>query len=214
MPFRRSKRRSGRIPAEPYLPSEFLQCKASHSGPKAINPRGSGTEPPSSTEPRSFLIVRSSRLRSCQPDGRRRPVFQTLMKTLLVVEPEVLRNAGARFIHRYIVFQIHLLVFERPPQPLDKNVVHTASPAVHADGDLPRRQLAGELLAGELRPLVAVKDVRPSPAQRGLERFDAEVDLHGQRQTPAQNVTAEPVHHRNQVDKTLRHSYVGDVRAP
>src|ERR1700692_1360793 len=98
------------------------------------------------------------------------------MKTLLVVEPEVLRNAGARFSYRCIVFQVHLLVFERSPQPLDKDVVHTAPPAVHADGDLPRRQLAGELLAGELRTLVAVKDVRPSPAQRRLRSFAAGVE--------------------------------------
>jgi len=57
LPFRRSNRRSGRIPAEPYLPFECLQCRAKHSGPKAINPRGSGTESPSPIKLRSFLPV-------------------------------------------------------------------------------------------------------------------------------------------------------------
>ena len=59
-PFRRSERRPGRIPAEPCPPFEWLQCTASHSGPKALNPRGSGTESPTSAVLRSLLTVRSS----------------------------------------------------------------------------------------------------------------------------------------------------------
>jgi len=50
LPFRRPNRRSGRIPAEPYLPFGYLQCTASHSGPKALNPRGSGTASPTSAK--------------------------------------------------------------------------------------------------------------------------------------------------------------------
>jgi len=45
LPFRRSNRRSGRIPAEPCFPFECLQYKTSHSGRKALNPRGSGQSP-------------------------------------------------------------------------------------------------------------------------------------------------------------------------
>ena len=46
LPFRPLNRRSGRIPAEPYPPFKFLQRRTKHSGVKAINPRGSGTESP------------------------------------------------------------------------------------------------------------------------------------------------------------------------
>src|ERR1017187_7507321 len=55
LPFRRSNRRSGRIPAEPYPPFEFLQYTTGHSGRKALNPRGSGTTPPPFSNA-SFLI--------------------------------------------------------------------------------------------------------------------------------------------------------------
>src|ERR1035437_1851101 len=44
LPFRPLNRRSGRIPAEPYPPFKFLQRRTKHSGVKALNPRGSGTE--------------------------------------------------------------------------------------------------------------------------------------------------------------------------
>src|SRR5450756_74218 len=50
LPFRPLNRRSGRIPAEPYPPFKFLQRRTKHSGVKAINPRGSGTESPRPTQ--------------------------------------------------------------------------------------------------------------------------------------------------------------------
>ncbi len=48
--------------------------------------------------------------------GRRRhcPVIQTLVQTLIVVKAEVAVNARPRFHHRCVVFQVHLLIFERP----------------------------------------------------------------------------------------------------
>ena len=32
--------------------------------------------------------------------------------------------------------QMHRLVFERPPQPFDEDIVHAPGPAIHRDGDL------------------------------------------------------------------------------
>src|ERR1035438_2390710 len=139
VPFRRSKRRSGRIPAEPYPPFEFLHCSASHSGPKALNPRGSGTASPTSTMLRSLWIVRSLWSSPSQIDRRRRLVGEALVRPFLVVESEILFDPGPCFRHRLVGFQVHLLVFERSPQPLDENVVHAASPSVHADADLDRK---------------------------------------------------------------------------
>ena len=98
------------------------------------------------------------------------------MQALLVVEAEVAFDARPSFPHRCVIFQVHLLIFERPPQPLDENVVHTASTPIHTDRDFSGLQLAGEFLAGELRALIAVKDLRPSPPQSALQRLDAEVE--------------------------------------
>jgi hypothetical protein len=65
VPFRRWNRRSGRIPAEPYPPSSTLSVNHPF-WPKAINPRGSGTESPSQSMPPSlwFLLPPSSSVRS------------------------------------------------------------------------------------------------------------------------------------------------------
>src|SRR5947209_6384185 len=110
--------------------------------------------------------------------------------------------------------QVHLLVFERTPQSLDENVVHAASPPVHADRDLARYQFSGEPVAGELRSLIAVEDIRPTSPQSTLQRFEAEIHLHRQRQRPAQHEPAEPVHHCNQVQESLCHPNIGDISAP
>ena len=51
-------------------------------------------------------------------------------------------------------------------QPLHENVVEASSPPIHAGHDAPRLQFAQEPLAGELRPLVAIEDLRAPPPQR------------------------------------------------
>src|ERR1035441_7977801 len=98
-----------------------------------------------------------------QVDRSRRPVAKTLVQPLVIVEPEIAFDPGACFRHRLVVLQVHLLVFERPPQSFNPDVVHAASAAVHADGDLPRLQRGGELLAGEVRALIAVEYLRLPP---------------------------------------------------
>ena len=65
-----------------------------------------------------------------------------------------------------------------------------------------------------LRALVAVKDLGPPTPQGALQRLDAKVEFHRQRQPPAQDVPAEPVHHRDQIDEALCHPYISDVGAP
>src|SRR3954465_13961024 len=104
-------------------------------------------------------------------DRRRSPIPKALMKTFLIVKPEVTFDAGSGFRHRRVVFQVHLLVFERTPQALDENVVQAASPPAHADRDRGRSQFSGNRVAGELRPLIAVEDIRPTPPQSTLQRF-------------------------------------------
>ncbi len=54
--------------------------------------------------------------------------------------------------------QIDRLVLHRPPQPLDEDIVHASSPAVHGDRDTRVLEHAGELEAGELAALVGIED--------------------------------------------------------
>ena len=50
--------------------------------------------------------------------------------------------------------------------------------------------------------------------ERFLDRFEAKIHLHGDRNTPRQHPPAEPVQHHGQVDETTRHRNVGDVGGP
>ncbi len=84
--------------------------------------------------------------------------------------------------------QVDRLVFERPPQALDEDIVHTPAPAIHGDFDIGFFQHAGEVEAGELaaprssrgQALVGVEDLRPAVSgQRLVQCFDAEGGIHG-----------------------------------
>ena len=192
------------------LPSERLQYMTSHSGrSKQQSPGKFGDRAPDSSDNKAPLpwLTRSVIGFSLVPARRcrRRPVLETLVQPFLVVEPEVSLDSGPRFRQRLVVFQVHLLIFERPPQPLDENVVHASAASVHADGNLPGRQFAGELLTGELRTLVRIENLRSAPPQGALQRLDAEVEFQAHRQSPAQDIPAEPVHHSHQVREAPRH---------
>src|ERR1700737_4358662 len=77
-----------------------------------------------------------------------------------VVEAEVSADGSPGLGHRVVGSEIYLLVFDRPPKPLDKDIVTPCAFAVHADGDAILDQHAGELGAGELATLIGVEDVR------------------------------------------------------
>ncbi len=55
--------------------------------------------------------------------------------------------------------QVHLLVFDRPPQALDEDVVSPGTFPIHADLDLVLEQQAGEGDAGELGALIGVENL-------------------------------------------------------
>jgi hypothetical protein len=62
--------------------------------------------------------------------------------------------------------QVHLLVFDGPPQALDEDVVSPGAFPIHADLDLVLEQQAGEGDAGELGALDALLFVKRQFAWR------------------------------------------------
>src|SRR4051794_30460201 len=98
-----------------------------------------GRQSRSSTYPQAFLV-----------NLPRRAIAEALVLALLVVEAQPGANAGLRLGDRRIGVEIDLLVFQAAPQPLDKDVVHAATLAVHADRDPVILQGAGEVVTGEL----------------------------------------------------------------
>src|ERR1700722_15174375 len=70
-------------------------------------------------------------------------------------------------------------------------------------------------LESALYTLIGVENFRPAMfGHRFLNRLDAEVRFHADRQTPRQNPPTEPIHHRHQVDKSPSHRNIGDVGTP
>src|SRR5204862_3410620 len=103
----------------------------------------------SSTYPPAFYFV----------DLARRVIAQALVLPLLVIEVEPGPDAGLGLGDAGIGVEVDLLVFEAAPQPLDKDVVHVAALAIHADRDLVPLQGAGEVVAGDLAALVGIEDL-------------------------------------------------------
>ena len=103
-------------------------------------------------------------------------------------------------------------MLERPPEPLDEDVVVQPVAAVHREAHAGSEHMAGEPLAGELGALVGVEDLRCPPVQRVVECLNAERDFHRVREPPREQVSRGPVHHGHEVEKALCQRDMGDVR--
>src|SRR5687768_4684905 len=62
------------------------------------------------------------------------------MRPPAVVERQISADGGSRLGHAVVGFEIHLLVFDAAPQPLDKHIVAPGSLAIHADRNLVLQQ--------------------------------------------------------------------------
>ena len=65
--------------------------------------------------------------------GCRCHVPRGLMGARVIVEAEVLGQSLFRLCDIPIRFQVDVLILDRAPQAFGKDVVHAASPSVHAD---------------------------------------------------------------------------------
>ena len=163
-----------------------------------------GRQRRSSIYPWAFLV-----------DLSRRAITQALVLAVGVVKVQPGANTGLGFGDSRISMQVDLLVFETTPQPLDKDVVHASTLAVHADRDAMPLKGAGEVVTGELAALVGIEDFRSAIARkRFLERLDAKIGVERVGKAPGQHRAAHPVHDYDQVDKALGHRNVGDIGAP
>src|SRR5207244_7916969 len=79
---------------------------------QSVKSQGFGDRVPESEKP-PFLIDVVVPSSSFQVEPCRSPVVETLVRTLLVVKPEVFPDSGACFRHRPIILQVHLFILER-----------------------------------------------------------------------------------------------------
>ena len=97
---------------------------------------------------------------------------ESTVRTLMVVEPEVVCQALVELGDALVVPQVDILVLDRAPESLDEGVVQRSTTAVHADQDLPLLEPLGELGAnkthrpGYVIPVCNTKAptiIRPNP---------------------------------------------------
>ncbi len=95
------------------------------------------------------------------------------MRSAAVVHLGVLPDLLSGFRRQPVVVGAHLILLDRPPEPLDEYVVQSTPVSVHADlhpGVFLRLQ---ERRRGVLHTLVAVEDLRLFVApQRSLKQLD------------------------------------------
>src|SRR5271166_727597 len=96
---------------------------------------------------------------------------------ILVVEPEVGRQARLKLRNSFIIFDVDVFVFNAPPEPLHEDVVQRPPTTVPAHRDPRLLQAAGVLSRRELRPQVGVEALRPAPRQRLLQRLQTELPV-------------------------------------
>jgi hypothetical protein len=125
------------------------------------------------------------------------------MPALGVVEGKAGFQPGMHLRERCVILEIHILILDRPPEPFDEDVIGGPPAAVPADPDRELLQGFDEFLAGELAPLVGVKDLRSAePVQGVLKAGDAEGRVQGVAQPPGQYLPALPVQDRHQIPES------------
>src|SRR5450759_4208121 len=99
-----------------------------------------------------------------------------------VVEVQVAADRSAGLANAVVGVQIHLLIFDAAPKPLDENIIPPSPFTVHADCDVVIGEHASEGRARELRALIRVEDLRLAvTSQSVLECLDAECRFHRDR---------------------------------
>src|SRR5665811_1655757 len=115
----------------------------------------------------SASISRASAGVGYQAEGQRREVgfigcraVKARMWSPAVVEVQVAADRSAWLADAVVGVQIHLLIFDAAPKPLDEDIIPPGPFAVHADCNVVVGEHTGEGRARELRALICVEDLR------------------------------------------------------
>ena len=81
------------------------------------------------------------------------------MRSPRVVELQISAQAFPSLRDAVVGTQIDLFIFDRPPEPFDKDVIPPCPLAVHADLDVGILQRRDEVYGGELAALVRIHDL-------------------------------------------------------
>ena len=80
------------------------------------------------------------------------------MQAILIVELKIRFQPFFCISYRLIIFDIHLLIFDTSPEPLNKNVVQCSSSTIPTDTHISSFEPVDKLITGKLRSLVVVEN--------------------------------------------------------
>src|SRR3989338_2899997 len=112
------------------------------------------------------------------------------MSSLHVVIIEVILETFLRFRNVLVAPEINILVFDGPPQTLNKDIIKSPATAVHADLNPAIEKNARKLLACELTALIGIENLRLAILQSIFETLHAEIRRQRVRQSPGNDVPA------------------------
>ncbi len=97
---------------------------------------------------------------------------------IIILDPEI--KFVLCIFHVVEGIQVNAFVFQGTPQPLDKDIVHPATFAVHRGFDVVRLEFIDPIRTGELRALISIEDQGATVfLKRLLQRLNTEVSLQG-----------------------------------
>ena len=80
------------------------------------------------------------------------------MRSFIVVEDEIVLQPVLQLMHRVILVETDVLIFDAAPKAFAKDIIEDATASVHADLDVGGLQAGGEGIICELCALVGVED--------------------------------------------------------
>lgn len=96
--------------------------------------------------------------------------------------------------------QVYTFIFQAPPQPFHKHVIHPPALPIHGNLDPVVLQDRGKFTRRKLRALIRIEYVRHAiQGQRLLQRFQAEMRIHRIGQAPGEHFATLPIHNRHQI---------------
>ena len=136
------------------------------------------------------------------------------MTSFLVVKPKVIAEASSAVGNISVIFQINPLIFHRPPEPFDHNIVKRTALTVHADPKRVTFERFDKLIARVLSSLIGIEDFGASDPERVLNTVNAKLRIERCRKLPCYHVTTEPVEDRRQINEASRQSDIRNIRRP
>ncbi len=111
--------------------------------------------------------------------------------------------------------QVDFFVFHGAPEAFDENVVAPRTSTIHTDSNALRLEESRKGLTGELTTLIRIQNVwSPITKHCVFYGFEAELDVHRDRQSPGQDSARIPIQHGYQIDKPLGHGDIRDIHGP